>query len=285
MTTVTASPTPTPLATGSPVGGALDWMRDIAALTHRNLIHIRREPAQLSDVTVQPVLFTLLFIGLFGTAMVLPGGGGYTEFAIGGLIALNLTTAAVGTAVGLSTDLATGVMNRFRTLPMARSAILTGRTMSDLAAAAVCGVVVVITGYVIGWRPGNGLPMVFAALGVGLSFAYALSWAMACMGLLSKDPETAQATSFLAVFPLAFLSSAVVPTQGLPTPARVIADWNPVSAVAGAIRELVGNVNPSALSRSFPNQHPLVMCLAWSALIIAICAPLATRGLERRMND
>ncbi len=282
MTATTVPVTPAPATTA---GRVRDWLGDVAALTRRNLVHVRREPAQLSDATIQPILFTVLFVELFGVAMVIPGGGSYKAFAIGGLLTMNLTTASVGTAVGLSGDLATGVMDRFRTLPMARSAILTGRTVSDILAALLCGVLVIVTGFVLGWRPENGPLSVVAALGVGVLFSYALSWAMACMGLLASDPESAQATAFVSVFPLAFVSSAMVPTNGLPTVLRVIAEWNPVSAVAASARELMGNPNPATLSTSFPSQHPLLMAVAWSVGIIAVCAPLATRLLRTRMAD
>src|SRR3954453_16005644 len=132
-----------------------EWVHDVIVLTRRNLVHVRREPAQLSDATVQPVLFTVLFVYIFGSAMVLPGGGTYKAFAIGGLVTMNLTTASMGTAVGISSDLHTGVINRFRTLPMARSAILAGRTLSDLLASVLCASIVILTGLAIGWRPGN----------------------------------------------------------------------------------------------------------------------------------
>jgi ABC transporter DrrB family efflux protein len=262
-----------------------EWAGDVAALARRNLVHVRREPAQLSDATIQPVLFTLLFVELFGAAMVIPGGGTYKAFAIGGLLTMNLTTASVGTAVGMSGDLSTGVMDRFRTLPMTRSAILAGRTVSDILAALLCGVIVLATGLAIGWRPEHGPLSVVAALGVVLLFGYALSWAMACMGLRAGDPESAQATAFVTVFPLSFVSSAMVPTNDLPTVLRVIAEWNPVSAVAASARELLGNPNPTGLSDAFPSQHPLFMALVWSAGIIAVCAPLATRMLGQRMAD
>ena len=122
-------------------------------LTGRNLVHIAREPVQLSDVTVQPVLFTVLFVYMFGSGVVLPGGGSYADFAVAGLLALNLTTSAMGTAVGLSTDLNTGVIDRFRTLPMWRSAVLVGRSLADLLTAGVCAVIVALTGLAVGWRP------------------------------------------------------------------------------------------------------------------------------------
>jgi ABC transporter DrrB family efflux protein len=273
---------PAPAVTVHPVR---EGLRDVWVLTRRNLLHVRREPAQWSDATVQPILFTVLFVYIFGAAMVLPGGGSYTAFAIGGLVTMNLTTSSMGTAVGLSSDLATGVIDRFRTLPMARSAILAGRSLADLLAAVLCGTIVLATGWAIGWRPDNGPAGVVAGLAVALFFSYALSWFTACIGLLVRDPESSQAVGLVILFPLAFVSSCFVPTQGLPTVMRTIADWNPVSAVAASCRELFGNPNPAALTGSFPAQHPVLMAVGWSALILAVCAPLATALLRRRTLD
>jgi ABC transporter DrrB family efflux protein len=247
-------------------------------------MHVMREPAQMSDATVQPVLFTVLFVYIFGSAMHITGGS-YVDFAIGGLIVMNLTTASMGTAVGLSSDLSTGVIDRFRTLPMVRSTILFGRTTADLLASVLCATIVCITGYVIGWRPGNGLIGVLAGVAVAVAFAYALSWFTACVGLRSSDPESAQAVGLLILFPLAFVSSCFVPTTGLPGWMRPIADWNPVSAVAGACRDLFGNPNPSAAVHTFPNQHPVFVSIAWTVVILSVCVPLASRMLRRRTID
>jgi len=262
-----------------------EWVGDVWSLTTRNLWHVRREPAQLSDATIQPVLFTILFVYIFGAAMVIPGGGSYTDFAIGGLVTMNLTTASMGTAVGLSSDLHTGVINRFRTLPMRRSTILAGRTVSDILAAILCGTIVVITGLVIGWRPGNGLLGTIAGLGVAVFFAYAISWFTACIGLLASDPESAQGIGLVILFPLAFISTCFVPSDGLPAWMKVIADWNPVSAVAGSCRELFGNPNPAAMHDIFPAQHPVLVAVLWSVAIIAVCAPLASSILRTRTTD
>jgi ABC-2 type transport system permease protein len=216
---------------------------------------------------------------------VIPGGGTYKAFAIGGLVTMNLTTAAMGTAVGLSSDLSSGVINRFRTLPMARSAILAGRTLSDLLASVLCATIVILTGLAIGWRPGNGVLGVVGGLAVAVTFAYALSWFTACVGLFVGDPESAQAVGLVILFPVAFVSSCFVPTQGLPHWLRVVADWNPVSAVAGSCRELFGNPNPASLTDAFPAQHPVAIALLWSVAIVAICAPLASRQLRKRTTD
>ena len=139
----------------------------------------------------------------------------------------------------------------------------------------------ILTGLAIGWRPGEGFVGVVAGLAVAVAFAYALSWFTACLGLLVSDPESAQAIGLVILFPVALVSSCFVPTQGLPHWLRVIADWNPVSAVAGSCRELFGNPNPAALTHSFPAQHPVVVALAWSAALVAICAPTAS-ALPRR---
>src|SRR5580700_3489319 len=175
----------------------MNKLRDVGVLTWRNLVHIQREPAQLSDVTVQPVLFTLLFVYIFGAGIVLPGGGSYTDYAISGLLLLNLTTSAMGTAVGLSTDLSTGVIDRFRTLPMWRSAVLAGRSIADILTACVCTAIVAVTGLAIGWRTDAGAASIAAGFGVALLFAYAMSWACACLGLVSKGPESAQSVGLL----------------------------------------------------------------------------------------
>jgi len=258
---------------------------DVVVMTRRNLVHISREPQQLSDVTVQPVLFTLLFIYIFGSGITLAGGASYKDFALPGLMLLNLTTSTMGTAVGLSTDLTTGVIDRFRTLPMWRGAVLVGRTLSDVMAAAICVTIVAVTGLAIGWRPNASFVSVVAGFAVPLLFSYAMSWLCACIGLLSQGPESAQGLGLLFLFPLAFVSNAMVPTQRMPLILRTIANWNPVSAVAAACRTLFGNPNPSSTIHAWPMQHPVAAALIWSLAILAVCAPLAVRLLRRRTTS
>jgi ABC transporter DrrB family efflux protein len=258
---------------------------DVAVLTGRNLVHIAREPLQLSDVTVQPVLFTLLFVFVFGAGVVLPGGGTYADFAIAGLLALNLTTSSMGTAVGLSTDLNSGVIDRFRTLPMWRPAVLVGRSLADLSTALVCAVIVALTGLVVGWRPEGSVGETVAGFAVFLLFSYALSWGCACLGMVSKGPESAQGVGLVILFPLAIVSNALVPTQRMPPVLRFVADWNPVSAVTAAARQLWHNPNPSASIHAWPMQHPITAALAWSVVLIAVFAPLATYLYVRRTAD
>ncbi len=257
-------------------------LEDVLVLTGRNLVHIAREPLQLSDVTIQPVLFTILFVYVFGAGVVLPHGGSYTAFAIAGLLAMNLTTSAMGTAVGLSTDLSSGVIDRFRTLPMWRPAVLVGRSLADILTAMICALIVALTGLAIGWRPEDGILKMLAGFGLFVLFSYALSWYCGCIGILSKGPESAQGLGLIVLFPLAFVSNALVPTERMPTVVRVIADWNPVSAVTAAARDLFGNPNPSAAIHDWPMQHPVVTSLLWSFALIAVCAPLAAHLYRRR---
>jgi ABC-2 type transport system permease protein len=280
-------PMPTPLvlpARSTRSLGLVRRARDVAVLTRRNLVHIAREPLQLSDVTVQPVLFTLLFVYVFGAGVVLPGGS-YKSFAIAGLLGLNLTTSAMGTAVGLSTDLNSGVIDRFRTLSMWRPAVLVGRTLADVLTAAICATFVAVTGLIVGWRPEGSVLSTLGGFGVFLLFSYALSWGCACLGMVSKGPESAQSVGLVILFPLAIVSNALVPTEHMPAVLRVIANWNPVSAVTAAARHLFANPNPSASIHAWPMQHPVLASLLWSVALIAIFAPLASLLYRRRTTD
>jgi ABC-2 type transport system permease protein len=263
------------------VAGAL---RDVYVVTRRNLVHIAREPMQLGDVTIQPVLFTLLFVYVFGSGIPIPGGT-YASFALAGLLLLNLTTSSMGTAVGLTVDLSTGVIDRFRTLPMWPAAMLVGRSITDVLAATLCTLIIAVTGLVVGWRPETGAGQVAAGFGVALLFAYALSWLAGCVGLWAKGAETAQSFGFLVLFPISFVSNALVPTRGMPDWLRLIVDWNPVSAVTAACRELWGNPNPSAIRLAWSMQHPVWTALAWSIAILVVCLPVASMLYRRRTTD
>jgi ABC-2 type transport system permease protein len=269
---------------GSLLARVIRKLSDVSVLTGRNLVRIAREPLQLSDVTVQPVLFTLLFVYVFGSGVSVPHGS-YVDFAIAGLIAMNLTTSAMGTAVGLSNDLGTGVIDRFRTLSMWRPAVLVGRSLTDVLTAALCTAIVAVTGLIVGWRPDASVASVAAGFGIFLLFGYALSWACACLGMVSKGPESAQSVGLVVLFPLAIVSNALVPTQHMPAVIRALADWNPVSAVTAAARDLFGNPNPSASIHAWPMQHPVLASLLWSAVLIAVFAPLATHLYRRRTTD
>jgi ABC transporter DrrB family efflux protein len=281
----TAPPWPADAAEPGPLAQVLSHVRDVVVMTRRNVVHIAREPMQLSDVTVQPVLFTVLFVYIFGSGMSLPGGASYTEFAIAGLLTMNLVTSSMGTAVGLATDLATGMIERFRTLPMWRASVLVGRTLTDLVSASVCSAIVAVTGLAVGWRTGHGIWSVLGGFGVALLFSYALTWPTACLGLFAKAPESAMSIGFVVIFPLAFVSNALVPTRHMPSWLRLIADWNPVSSVTSTVRDLFGNPNPLPPNPSWPLVHPLAAALVWSIGLIVVCAPLAAYLFRKRTTD
>ncbi len=276
---------PVEIAAPGPFARLRSWWSDVWVMTRRNLIHVRREPMQLSDVVIQPVLFTLLFVYVFGSAMILRGGGSYKEFALAGLLVMNLTTSTVGTAVGLSMDLTTGVIDRLRTLPMSPTAILVGRSISDLLAAALCSAIVAATGLSIGWRPDAVLASVLGGFAVALLFSYALTWLNACLGMAVAGAESAQGIVFIVMFPLAFVSNVFVPTQGMPAWLATFANWNPVSAVASACRTLFGNPNPSATIQAWPMQHPVEAAVGWSLLMLVVCVPLAGRLYRHRTRN
>lgn len=283
MTTATLAPS---AASAPPTRPSPLWdrIRQVWVMTRRNLVHISREPMQLSDVTIQPVLFTVLFIYIFGGGIPIPDGS-YKDFALAGLLTLNLVTSTMGTAVGLSTDLHEGVIDRFRALPMWRAAVLVGRSFADLLTSCLCALIVALTGLAVGWRPDAALASVVGGFAVVLLFAYALSWIAACVGLNSKSPESAASFGFIVLFPLAFVSNAMVPTQHMPGWLQAVANWNPVSAVTAAARDLWGNPNPSGGIHAWPMEHPEVAAVLWSMLILAVAAPLATQVFRRRTTE
>ena len=192
------------------------------------------------------------------------------------MLAINLTTSANATKIGPSTDLGTGVIDRFRTLPIWKPSVLVGRSLTDLLSAALCAAIVMATGFVVGWRPDASLGSTVAGVGIFLLFSYAVSWGCACLGLVSQDAESAQGLGLIILFPLAFVSNALVPTAHMPAVLRTIANWNPVSAVTTAARQLFGNPNPSAAIHAWPMQHPVLASLLWSVALLAVFAPLAS---------
>jgi ABC transporter DrrB family efflux protein len=255
---------------------------DVLVLTGRSLARIAREPETLMDVTVQPLIFVLLFAYVFGSAIVLPGGGNYHDYLIGGMLGMGVAGTAPGTAVALVTDMSTGLIDRFRSLPMSRAAVLAGRTLADLLTQAIGALVVAGVGLAIGWRVHAGPADALAAFGLALLFGYAFSWAGACLGMVLRSPESAQQLGFILFLPLTFISNAFVPTQGMPSWLRAVADWNPFSALAAASRHLFGNPNPAATVHAWPMQHPELAVLAWSAALLLVFAPLAVRLYRRK---
>jgi len=260
----------------------LRWLvSDVAVLAKRSLARIVREPETLMDVTIQPILFVLLFAYVFGGAIPLPGGGSYHEYLIGGMLAMGLAATAPGTAVALVTDMSSGLIDRFRSLPTSRAAVLAGRTIADLVTQVIGTAVVAGVGLAIGWRIHSSVADAAAAFGLALLFGYAFTWLGACLGMVLRSPEAAQQMGFVLFLPLTFVSNAFVPTQGMPGWLQAVANWNPMSALAAASRELFGNPNPAAAVQAWPMQHPELAVIGWSAVLLAVFAPLAVHLYRR----
>ncbi len=260
-------------------------LRNSLVLARRGVERTIREPSQLLDVTIQPLIFVLLFVYVLGSAIRVPGGGNYHEYLIGGMFGMALVGTAQGTAVGVSTDMATGLTDRFRSLPIARSAVLTGRVIADLLTEIVAILVLVITGLAVGWRIHNGLGEALLAFALCLLIAFAMTWAGACAGMLVKNPEAAAAVGFIFFLPMVFISNTFVPTQGISPWLQVVANWNPVSAVAAACRNLFGNPNPSADISAWPMQHPELATVLWSIGLLVVFAPLAVHLYRRKTRQ
>jgi ABC-2 type transport system permease protein len=271
----TAALSPADLTAGQ--NSLTQFLSDVWVLTRRSLARIRREPETLSQVTIQPVMFVLMFTYVFGGAIGIPGGGSYHEYLIGGMLGMGLAQTAPGTAVAVVTDMSTGLIDRFRSLPMSRAAVLTARTIADLLTQVIGAAVVAAVGLAIGWRVHTGAGDVIEAFALALLFGYAFTWAGVCLGMVLRSPEAAQQTGFVIFLPLTFISSAFVPTQGMPGWLQPVAEWNPMSSLAAACRRLFGNPNPAATVHAWPAQHPELAVLCWSAVMLAVFAPLAVR--------
>jgi ABC-2 type transport system permease protein len=243
----------------------------------RNLKRVPRIPELAILAIIQSIMFVLLFAFVFGGAIPLPDGGSYREFLMPGIFAQTVVFASATTAVGMTDDVNKGIMDRFRSLPMARSAVLFGRAVFDLVYNTGILVVLMVTGVAVGWRVHTGVADFLAGVGLLLLFIFAMSWVGIWLGLKMRTVESAQQVGFTVLFPLTFLSNVFVPPDTLPSWLQPIAEWNPVSVLTSATRELWGNPNPYATD-GFPAEHPVLLTVIWVVVIVAIFAPL---GIHR----
>lgn len=248
---------------------------DGITIARRNIIKVIRLPQILFSVLVTPLLLVLLFAYVFGSSIDIPGGS-YREFLIGGTFALTLIIGATFTGAGLADDMQKGIIDRFRSLPMSRSAVVVGRTASDVIYNVLSLAIMALAGLIVGWRIHNGIGDALLGFGLLLLFAYAISWIMAYVGLLVPSAEVVSSASGMVIFPLTFIANTFVPAENLPTLLRVVAEWNPVSAVTQAARELFGNIPPGTPEpAAWPLQNAVLYTLLWVVIIIAVFAPLA----------
>lgn len=257
---------------------------DTVVLARRSLVRTLSEPESLIDVTLTPVVFTLLFAYVVGGAIALPNGVSYHDYLVPGMFAMTMASASTGTAAAVNTDMANGIIDRFRSLPMSRIGVLAGQSIADLLTTVIAVVVLAATGLAIGWRVHTDAGHAAAAFVLILLFAYALNWAMSCLGMVFRSAEGVQQFGVLMMLGLTFVSSAFVPTTGMPGWLRNVANWNPLSALAAALRQLFGNPNPAHTVQAWPLQHPVLATACYSVGMIVVFAPLAVRLYRTRTS-
>ncbi len=273
-----------PAATARPEIHPPSLLRASSTIVWRNLVHIRRMPEMLLDVTVQSVMFVLLFSYVFGGAIAVAGTN-YREFLLPGIMVQTMIFSSAVVATGLANDLQKGIVDRFRSLPVPRAAVLVGRSISSLIHSSIGIAVMAVTGLLIGWRIRNGLVDGVLAFLLLLLFGFAMVWLGIWVGSLMRTVEAVQGVAFTVMFPLTFVANTFAPTESMTPWLRTIAEWNPVSALTQACRELWGNGLPAAPDAALPLQHPVAFSIGWSLLLTAVFAPLALTAFRRRSRD
>ena len=264
--------------TMTPVGTPLGRLfSDGWVTTKRNLIKIIRVPDILFFTLLQPIMFVLLFTYVYGGVVDIPGSS-YAEFLMAGIFAQTVVFGSTFSGSAMAQDLKDGIIDRFRTLPMNPAAVLIGRTNGDMFINAASMAVMMLTGFIVGWRVRSSVGEAVLAVGLILLFAYAFSWVMSYVGMSVRSPEIINNVSFLILFPITFISNAFVPSSTLPGPLRVFAEWNPVSALVQSSRELFGNVAPGLpVGDAWTAQNPLATVLIGVAVMLAVFVPLSVR--------
>lgn len=279
---MTATTAPLPIRQDQPLPPPRGVLHDTWVIARRGLRHMRRQPEQLSDATVQPIMFVVMFAYVFGGAIDVPGGGSYREFLMGGIFAQTIVFTAFGVALALAHDRKNRAVDRFRSLPIAKGAVLGGHAVASLLKTLLPITLMSLCGLAIGWRIRSGL--VDATLGFLLlvGFAFAMIWVGILFGSLVATPEGVTGIAFAVLFPVTFVASTFVPTATMPGLLRTVAEWNPVTTLADAVRIAFGNPNtPPAPGDPWSIAHPTAYTLAWIVAIVAVCAPAAVRAYQR----
>jgi ABC-2 type transport system permease protein len=268
------------LAAGQLLAGPVSRLRwtvtDGWILVRRELWHLRNQPGQLVSALIFPVTLVVLFGYVFGSAIAVPGGGDYRSYLMPGLFVMTSAFAVLINAMAISAEKSKGVMDRFRSMPMARLAVPFGQTGADIITGTAATFVMAVCGLAVGWRPHDGAARAVAAFALILLFRYAMSWAGVYLGLALKDDKTVDNLAPL-IFPFTMIANTFVPTAHMPAWLRAIADWNPVSAVTAACRQLFGNPGAATAHAAWPLQHPVAATLAWPAALLATFATLSVR--------
>ncbi|MEX2552884.1 MAG: ABC transporter permease [Actinomycetota bacterium] len=251
-------------------------LADGAVVAKRNLIKIKRVPEVLIWTTMSPIMFVLLFAYVFGSAINVPGVN-YKEYLIAGIFAQTVIFGSTFTGAGLAEDMTKGIIDRFRSLPIAKSAVLIGRTASDIFYNSMSILVMSLTGLLVGWRIRTSIGEAILGFLLLLLFSYAVSWIMAFVGLRVSSVEVVNNASFMFIMPLVFISNSFVPSATLPGPLKAFAEWNPVSALAQAVRELFGNLGTSPAPTVWPLENAVLYTFISVAVILIVFVPLSIR--------
>jgi ABC transporter DrrB family efflux protein len=254
-------------------------------MVKRNMIHTKRMPELLSDVTVQPIMFVLLFAFVFGASIANTGGASYREFLLPGIQAQTIVFTAFVVASGITADVEKGIIDRFRSLPIRRSSVLIGRSVASLFHSSIGVVVMAITGLCIGWRIRGGVAEAVLAFALILVFGFGMIWFGILVGSVMRSVEAVNGVMFSVLFPITFLANTFAPTAPMPKWLRVTAEWNPVSSLAQAMRELWGNGPAAPPDAQLPLHHPVLATILWSLAMTAVIAPFALRAYARRTSD
>jgi ABC transporter DrrB family efflux protein len=262
----------------------LGWgLHDGLVVAKRNLIQTVRVPELLFFSLVQPVIFVVMFAYVFGGAIPIPGShdpNAYREYLVPGIFGQTVAFASAASTVGLAEDMHKGIIDRFRSLPMYGGAVLFGRTFADAARQILVLTVLTITGFAVGWRINDGIPRAALAYGLLLVFAYTMAWIGSWIGLYMATPEAANTAGLIWLFPLTFISNAFVPVAGMPPWLQTVAEWNPLSSLVLACRELFGN--PTGIpSLAWPMQHPEAYTLGACVVLLLVFIPLAVSKYRR----
>jgi ABC transporter DrrB family efflux protein len=255
-------------------------LADGSVVAKRNLIKIKRVPDIFVWTLMSPIMFVVLFAYVFGSSIKIPGVS-YREYLIAGVFVQTVIFGSTFTGVGMADDMTKGIVDRFRSLPMAPSAVLVGRTASDIVYNSTSIAVMSITGLVVGWRIRTGPLHAIGGYLLLLLFAYAMSWVMAYVGLKVGRVEVVNNASFMVIFPLTFIANTFVRSDLLPGPLKTFADWNPVSSVAQSVRQAFGNTGNLPRPSAWSLRHPDLYTLIWVAIILAIFVPLSVRQYQR----
>ena len=255
------------------------------AITRRNLIHIKRMPEMLMDVTIQPVMFVVLFAFVFGGSINVAGAAsGYREWLLGGIMGQTIAFASFIVAIGLTNDLDKGIVDRMRSLPISPAAVLVGRSFSSLIHSTIGIVVMSVTGLFIGWRIRGSVVDALVGYGLLLLWGIAMIWLGILVGSSMRSVEAVQGVMFTTIFPLTFLSNAFAPTERMTPILRTLAEWNPISSLVQGVRESWGNTSPVGADAALPLQHPVLATLLWTVGLTLLLAPLSIRAFQRRTS-